>query len=273
VGFIPDSPLGRPARYPEAYDPALLFAVDRSPQRLALGVGDALPFAGADHWTAWEATWRDGSGRPRVGVVTFDVPCTSPRLVESKSVKLWLASLANERFATPAACADVLAADLRRATGADVDVRVHPPDAWPGVLARAEPPGDVIDDDVPADPPEAPDPALLRQRAGRVEETLRLRSFRSVCPVTAQPDHADVLVSYRGRPLDRSSLAAYLAAFRRHPGFHEHCVEQIFVHVLSACAPDALRVEARFTRRGGIDINPVRARGMSAGSSPPTLRQ
>jgi 7-cyano-7-deazaguanine reductase len=100
-----------------------------------------------------------------------------------------------------------------------------------------------------------------------------MRSFRSVCPVTGQPDMAEVSIAYRGPRIARAALYAYLLGFRRHPGFHEHCVERIFVDVDRACRPEALRVEARFARRGGVDINPLRSRGMTGGALAPTLRQ
>lgn len=273
MGSIPDSPLGKATRYPEAYDPGLLYPIERAPQRAVIGVGAALPFSGIDRWTAWEATWLDASGRPRVAIVTFDVACTSPRLVESKSVKLWLTSLANARFASPAALASALARDLSAAVGADVDVGVHLPSDWARLLARRDPPGEALDDEVPDALPAAPDVAVLRCAGDDVEETLYTRAFRSLCPVTGQPDYADVVVAYRGARLARPALYAYLMGFRQHPGFHEHCVERIFVDLATACQPQALLVEARFTRRGGVDINPVRAAGRPVHASSPTFRQ
>src|ERR687896_73983 len=109
MGTIPDSPLGKAIHYPETYEAGLLYPVDRAPQRDALGLSEPLPFAGVDRWTAWELTWLDRSGRPQATIATFDVPCTSPRIVESKSVKLWLASLYNERFDSATTVRDLLA--------------------------------------------------------------------------------------------------------------------------------------------------------------------
>lgn len=272
MGTILDSPLGKAARYPDRYDPALLYPVERAPQREALDVGAVLPFVGVDRWTAWEATWLDEAGRPRVAVATFDVPCVSPRIVESKSVKLWLASLNHATFASPADFGAALRRDLAAAVGADVDVRVHLPADWSVALARHDPPGVAIDDEVPLAHPLSPDPDVLRCVAEEADETLLLRSFRSVCPVTGQPDYADVTIAYRGPRILRAALRTYLLGYRQHPGFHEHCVERIFVDVQRACAPSALRVEARFARRGGVDINPVRSTGIVAPGAP-TLRQ
>lgn len=273
MGSIPESPLGKATRYPDAYDPALLYPVERAPQREELGLREPLPFGGLDRWTAWEATWLDAGGRPRVAIVTFDVPCTSPRLVESKSVKLWLASLAHERLDGTEALHATLRRDLSRATGADVDVAVHLPPQWSRLHARAMPAGIVVDDEASATLPARPDAELLRSGGNPVDETLVMQTFRSLCPVTGQPDYADIVIGYRGARIDRGSLLAYLIGFRQHPGFHEHCVERIFVDVDHACRPERLRVEARFTRRGGVDINPVRARGLPSTPSVPTLRQ
>jgi 7-cyano-7-deazaguanine reductase len=273
LGSIPDSPLGRATRYPEAYDPALLYPVERAPQREALGFAGALPFGGADHWTAWEVGWLDAARRPRVAIATFAVPCESPRIVESKSVKLWLASVNHAIFATVEELRQALVRDLSAAIGARIEIAVDLPETW-GRHVRREFAGVSIDDDPPAAHPDAPDASLLRAAGGVVEETLVTHGFRSVCPVTGQPDYASVAIATRGPRLDRAALAAYLAGFRRHPGFHEHCVERIFADVLRACAPEALRVEARFTRRGGVDINPVRATpGLSLAPSAPTFRQ
>lgn len=259
MGTIDDSPLGKSTQYPDEYDAALLYAVERAPQRASLGVGDALPFTGHDRWTVWEAAWLDDVRRPRTAIVTFSVPCASPRIVESKSVKLYFASLNHATLATPRDAEALLRRDLSQATGSDVDVAIDMPERW-SAHARADPAGIVIDDVVPADFPEAPDAACLHAvDAAEVDETLVFNGFRSVCPVTGQPDYATVRIAYRGAPIERAALAAYLFGYRRHPGFHEHCVERMFADVAARCRPSALCVDARFTRRGGVDINPVRA--------------
>jgi 7-cyano-7-deazaguanine reductase len=273
MGTIPDSPLGKATRYPEVYDAGLLYPVERAPQRHALGLSGTLPFAGADCWTAWELAWLDGSGRPQVAIASFEVPCTSPRIVESKSVKLWLASLYNERFDSAATVRELLVRALCAATGATVDLRLDLPETWER-YARRESDGEPLDDEVPATFPSFPDASLLRAGGANVDEALVSRTFRSVCPVTDQPDYACVTIRYRGRRIDRPALAAYLYGYRRHPGFHEHCVERIFVDVMRACVPDRLAVEARFTRRGGVDINPFRTSdATSASRVAPALRQ
>jgi 7-cyano-7-deazaguanine reductase len=273
VGTIPDSPLGRATRYPDAYDPGLLYAVERAPQRDALGLAGALPFRGADHWTAWEVGWLDPERCPRAGIARFAVPCASPRIVESKSVKLWLASVNHAVFATADELRHALERDLAAAIGVPIDVAVDLPPTW-ARHARGELAGASIDEVAPASRPAAPDASLLRAGTQTADETLVTHGFRSVCPVTGQPDYASIAIACRGPRLDRAALAAYLFGYRLHPGFHEHCVERIFIDIARACGPEALRVEARFTRRGGVDINPVRATpGMPLAPSTPTLRQ
>jgi 7-cyano-7-deazaguanine reductase len=274
MGTPDGSPLGKATVYPHRHDPALLYAVERAPSRAGLGLDPAapLPFEGADGWTAWEAQWLDADGRPQAAVVRFTVPATSPAIVESKSVKLYFTALDDTRFASADDFRATVARDLSAATGADVRVAlVDPRDA--GALARGAPAGTSLDTLPLAHVPAAPDAAQLALAAGHADETLVTERFRSVCPVTGQPDYASVAIAYRGRAIDAAALRAYLVAFRHHPGFHETCVERIFVDVDRACTPEALAVSARFTRRGGIDINPWRRRGDAAILERPTLVQ
>jgi 7-cyano-7-deazaguanine reductase len=272
VGSVPDSPLGKATHYAERYDPALLYAVERAPQRDALGLRAPLPFEGADAWTAWEANWLDDTGKPQVAVVRFDVPATSGSIVESKSVKLYFTALNQSRFAHADDYRATLARDLSDATGSAVRVQLVEPHDY-ARLARHEPAGESLDDLPLRAIHDVPDAAQLAAGGAPVAETLVTRLFRSVCPVTGQPDYATVQVAYRGARIDRESLLAYLCAFRRHPGFHEHCVERIFVDIGRACAPDALGVVARFTRRGGIDISPWRRAGDVTLAAAPTAVQ
>jgi 7-cyano-7-deazaguanine reductase len=245
-------PLGHATSYPDRYDPALLFPVSRGPQREALGLGAALPFTGADVWTAYEHTWLDGRGVPRIAMLSLEVPFDSPFIVESKSVKLYLGSFAQTRFDDEASVLATVGRDLSAAAGAPVQVSVLR-EARIAPLA-----GDSIDgEDVSADRYEV-DPSLLRAGGASVAESLRSDLFRSVCPVTGQPDYASVSIAYRGARIDRGALLRYLVSYRLHAGFHEHCAERIFVDIASRCGCEALTVHARFTRRGGLDINPFR---------------
>ena len=263
------SPLGRAVSYAERYEPGLLFPVERAPQRALLEIGADLPFRGADVWTAYELSWLDVVGKPQVAIATFVVPADSPRLVESKSVKLYLASINQERFASAAAVGETLARDLSGATGAAVAVTLTLPGDF-GAVRREELAGDSLDAEPLGAARDTPSPESLSASGPPLTETLHSNLFRSLCPVTGQPDYAGVQLAYRGARIDRAGLLAYIVSFRRHPGFHEHCVERIFMDVWRRCRPEALSVCARFTRRGGIDINPYRTSG--DGPLPPNAR-
>jgi len=251
------APLGHATPYPDAYDATLLFPVPRGPQRLEIGLTGALPFTGADTWTAFEMTWLDAQGKPQVAIATFVVPADSPAIVESKSVKLYLGAFAQTRFDDTGEVRATLERDLALATGGPVHVALDAPAMF--LTARcADLEGERLDDLSVTIQRYQPTPDLLRADGPDVVETLKTDLFRSLCPITFQPDFASVQVAYRGPAIDRESLLRYLVSFRCHPGFHEHCVERIFVDVLARCRCDALTVYARFTRRGGVDINPYR---------------
>ncbi|MBP6797038.1 MAG: NADPH-dependent 7-cyano-7-deazaguanine reductase QueF [Luteimonas sp.] len=251
-----DSLLGREVAYPRHYDPSLLFPIPRAAARAELGLGAALPFEGVDRWHAYELSWLDANGKPHVATATIDVPAGSPNLVESKSLKLYLNSYNATRFGDAETVRARIAADLSQAAGAAVDVRFGlPPFAADDDDAV---PIDALD--VAIDRYGPPDATLLAADGDAlVEETLRSDLLKSNCPVTGQPDWAGVRIAYRGPRIDRAGLLRYLVSFRDHAEFHEQCVERIFVDVLARCRPQALSVEARYTRRGGLDINPWRA--------------
>ena len=251
------APLGRATTYPDAYDAALLFPVPRAPQRAEVGLSGALPFTGADIWTAYELTWLDPHGKPQVAIATLVVPAASPSIVESKSVKLYMGSFAQTRFGGTAEVRETMERDLALATGGPVQVALDAPAMF--LTARcADLDGERLDSLAVTIQRYQPAPDLLGAEGPEVEETLKTDLFRSLCPITLQPDFASVQIAYRGPAIDRASLLRYLVSFRGHPGFHEHCVERIWVDVMARCGCDSLSVYARFTRRGGVDINPFR---------------
>jgi 7-cyano-7-deazaguanine reductase len=253
-----DSPLGKPAAYRDRYDPGLLFPLERAPQRGALGLGGTLPFSGADLWTAYELSWLDARGKPEVAIARLDVPAESPCIVESKSMKLYLNAFSQSPFDSAAAVERTLAADLGRGFGAPVAVELIGARAF-ARLRLAELSGEVIDDLAIEVHDYSPRPDLLAASGPAVEEALVSHLFKSNCPVTGQPDWGSVQVRYRGPRIDRAGLLRYLVSFRQHAGLHEHCVERIFVELRERCRTEKLTVYARFTRRGGIDINPFRS--------------
>ena len=254
------SPLGKTTVYADRYDPKLLFPIPRAGKRAEIGVDVPLPFHGTDIWNAYELSWLDPLGKPKVAVAEFRIPATSPNLVESKSFKLYLNGFAQERLAGVDALRALLQKDLTAAAGATVEVTLHP--ARTAAHAFADLEGEPIDDlPVRIDDYGPPKAGYLRAdtKAAVVEETLVCDLLRSNCPVTGQPDWGSVQIRYRGVPIDREGLLRYLVSFRTHTEFHEQCVERIFMDVTAQCAPERLDVYARYTRRGGLDINPFRS--------------
>jgi 7-cyano-7-deazaguanine reductase len=254
-----ESPLGRQVSGSAEYDPSLLFPIARSEGRARLGLGEgSLPFYGTDVWHGYELSWLEAGGRPRVALGRIEVPADSPRMVESKSLKLYLNAFNGSTFADAGTVRAAIARDLGEATGAVVTVTLAGLDdpAFHGVAA----PGECIDEAPFEGPVDRPARALLRADADAiVGETLHSHLLRSLCPVTAQPDWATVVVSYRGPRLDRAALLSYLVAFREHQDFHEQCVERMYLDLAAILSPEMLAVQALYTRRGGLDISPWRS--------------
>ena len=252
-------PLGRATPYPEHFDPGLLYPMERVAGRSGLLAKGSPRLHGADLWVAYELSWLAPGGMPQVAIAEFEVPCDSPRLVESKSLKLYLNSCNQTVFAGPGAVREQLAADLSAAAGAPVGVRLYSPSGY-GRRGLASPPGLCIDAAEVAAPPQEPSPECLRTLSGAaVSEVLHSDLLKTNCPVTGQPDWATLVVAYRGPPIDRAALLAYVVSLRRHSDFHEHCVERIFADLWQRVRPEQLLVAARYTRRGGIEINPWRS--------------
>ncbi|MDQ8021616.1 MAG: NADPH-dependent 7-cyano-7-deazaguanine reductase QueF [Moraxellaceae bacterium] len=258
---VTDSPLGRAVSYRDQYAPELLFPIARIGKREEIGVGDGvLPFVGEDLWNAYELSWLNARGKPVVAIGEVRVPATSPRLVESKSLKLYLNSFNQERFGSREAVEQTIARDLSAAAGAEVGVRIATLDTRPERLI-AYPEGELLDtQDIDIDTYE-PVPGLLSAEQGgeEVSEVLFSHLLKSNCLVTGQPDWGTVIVAYCGSRIDREGLLRYIVSFRQHNEFHEQCVERIFMDITRQCAPKRLAVWARYTRRGGLDINPFRA--------------
>ena len=254
-------PLGKPTAYAAEYDPGLLCPVPRRLKRDELGLAAPLPFRGVDLWNAYELSWLTPQGKPVVAMAECRIPCTSPNLIESKSFKLYLNSFNQTRFASFEEVRALLSQDLGGAAGAPVDVRLIPAAEFAGETFGALP-GRCIDElDVTIDAYHL-DPALLANAADAqrpVVEELHSHLLKSNCLVTRQPDWGSVLVRYAGPRIDPAALLRYLISFREHNEFHEQCVERIFVDLLRYCRPEKLTVYARYTRRGGLDINPFRS--------------
>jgi 7-cyano-7-deazaguanine reductase len=258
---LDQAPLGKNSDNPSQYSPELLFPISRTTNRLALGIeSNALPFFGVDIWNAYELSWLNTKGKPQIGIATFMVPADSPNIIESKSWKLYLNSLNNHAFDSEESLIKTLRTDLSAVAGASVSVKIAKPDMLAKTGMR-ELQGKLLDRlDIDINTNEQPRAELLSADHTQppVDECLVTHLLRSSCPVTGQPDWASVQINYVGGQINEEGLLRYLIAFREHQEFHEHCVEKIFVDIKKTCRPTKLSVYARYTRRGGIDINPFR---------------
>ena len=255
-----DAPLGKTQGYVDQHDPSLLYPIPRQAQREPLGIAadQALPFVGEDVWTAYEVSWLLPGGRPVVRVAEFRIPAQSPHIIESKSFKLYLNSL-NQTHASQAQVQQWLETHLSEAAGAPVDVKLMHLDDW---IERdiKRPIGQCLDElEVDCDDLAAPQPALLSASGAVISERLYSHLLKSNCPVTGQPDWATVVIDYTGPKVNAEGLLRYIVSYRRHNDFHEHCVEKMFLDLQERCHPEHLSVQARYTRRGGLDINPWRS--------------
>lgn len=253
--------LGKTTDYRDTYDASLLQGVPRSLNRDPLGLkADNLPFHGADIWTLYELSWLNANGLPQVAVGQVELDYASLNLVESKSFKLYLNSFNQTRFASWDEVRSTLQRDLSACAQGAVSVTLYRVDELEGQPV-AHFAGLCIDDqDIAIDNYEF-DAALLTDAASGdvVEETLVSHLLKSNCLITHQPDWGSVQIQYRGGQIDREKLLRYLVSFRHHNEFHEQCVERIFTDIQRFCQPESLSVYARYTRRGGLDINPWRS--------------
>ncbi|MFV0477426.1 MAG: NADPH-dependent 7-cyano-7-deazaguanine reductase QueF [Parahaliea sp.] len=256
--------LGRQVPVSERYSPQLLFPISRSQARDQLGLdGQALPFTGMDIWHAYELSWLDENGRPVSWVGRFYIPANSRYLVESKSFKLYLNSLNNERLASAEAARELICADVSHCAGAPVSLELLSVEA--SGLTGQPLPGQCLDHLHACYKDEAPVASMLvpgqDERTQRRGMSVHTHLLRSLCPVTGQPDWASVWIDMRGGVLDKCSLLHYLLCYRNHQEFHEQCVERIFRDIQQVCEPSELHVQAFYTRRGGLDITPFRSTG------------
>lgn len=270
---LANAPLGKSSDYPDVYNPGLLFPVAREENRRRLGLDDGRwPWFGEDLWQAWEVSWLRPGGIPAVAWAEIRFPAVSPSIIESKSLKLYLNSLNQTVFSSMAQVHDVITRDLSSASGAAVRVELHSVDQ--GFPAVGRPQGyELIDDEPVEGPGYEYNPESLSASGSVVTEKLCSHLLKSNCPVTGQPDWATVMVSYSGPAIDRAGLLKYIVSFRQKQDFHEHCVETIFMDLMSRCTPEALTVCARYTRRGGLDINPWRSTSADAEAGDRLVRQ
>lgn len=255
-------PLGKSVAYPETYDPSQLQAISRANGRQTLPV-QQLPMQGSDLWNAYEVSWLDANGKPQVACAQLVFPSSSPNMVESKSLKLYLNSFNQSRFDSLESVHSALHTDLSAKAGASVTIDLFLPEQWQSALSVSAPCGMNLDALDVGELSVEPDASLLEFRGGTEKSgessVYYSNLFRSRCPVTGQPDWATVEIEVSGRQPEPASLLNYLLSYRNNDEFHEQCVERIFADIYQAGTPQALSVYARYTRRGGLDINPLRS--------------
>ncbi|CAN1567260.1 COG0780 Enzyme related to GTP cyclohydrolase I [Burkholderiaceae bacterium] len=275
------SELGKTSAYVDHYDASVLFPIPRQTKRDEIGVTGQPPFLGADLWTAFELSWLNLRGKPQVALARITVPAESTHIVESKSFKLYLNSFNNTRLADAAEVQTRMRQDLSSAVWhggpmmAGVGVQLVLPEQFDREPVH-ELDGLSLDRlDLDCDVYQ-PTPSLLSTTSGEapVTETLTSNLLKSNCLVTGQPDWGSVRIKYSGPQIDQAGLLRYIVSFRNHNEFHEQCVERIFMDIWQQCQPSRLEVYARYTRRGGLDINPWRtSHPQAAPSNVRTARQ
>jgi 7-cyano-7-deazaguanine reductase len=255
-----DEHYGHAVEYVTTYRPSLLTSVPRQAQRQALGMTpETLPFRGVDVWNAYEFSWLNDRGRPEVALAQLRIPAQSLNIIESKSLKLYLGSYSGTRFGRRAEVSHTLESDLTLAARGPVNVTLLSPEQVQqngiGTLV-----GQSLDNlDVEMDEFFWNPDFLQIESTTIIRESLHTHLFKALCPMTGQPDFASILIQYNGQRINHQGLLKYLLSYREHPEFAEHVCERIFTDIINRCSPERLTVQARFSRRGGIDINPFRS--------------
>jgi len=255
---MPKLLLGKTATYESQYNSELLYPVTRQQNRNELGItSEALPFTGEDVWHAYELSWLNSKGKPQVAIGRFTFPCTTPNLIESKSLKLYLNSLNNALFEHWNQIIATMKRDLSACAGGEVKIELFNVKHFtPQVYSPLR--GTCLDDlDIDINEYEV-NAKYLKTGNEIVSETLYSHLLKSNCLVTGQPDWGAVEIQYEGPEIDRENLLRYIVSFRNHNEFHEQCVERIYTDIWRHCSPTSLTVLACYTRRGGLDINPYR---------------
>lgn len=265
TGELHTGPLGESSQYAEGYKADHLFPMPREEGRQAVGLADAPPWFGVDVWTGYEFSWLDERGKPRVAVLRVSVTAKSSHIVESKSMKLYLNGFAQTRFMSDQEVVHRLSIDLGQAVRGEVGIEMIELDDQKLNVQPLD--GYCLDQlDIQVDDYQRNADLLCLAQDESVDasvqavtEQLTTHLFRSLCPVTAQPDWASIVVRYTGPPLHRAGLLKYLVSYRGHQAFHETTIERIYADIWQRCQPVELEVCGYFLRRGGLDISPRRS--------------
>lgn len=253
------STLGKQTDYDAHYNPDKLFPISRKVKRDEIGVPDVLPFFGFDLWNHYEVSWLNHHGKPVVAMAEISYGCDTPCIIESKSMKLYFNSFNNTRFTDEHEVQALVQKDLEARVGGSVSVRVFPLTTLHNATVFAGMQGECLDELPVECTTYTVDPSFLSTEANDVEETLTSNLLKSNCLVTNQPDWGSVQITYQGKKIHREGLLRYIVSFRNHNEFHEQCIERIFMDIMKHCKPNVLTVYGRYTRRGGLDINPYRS--------------
>ncbi|HXW60601.1 MAG TPA: NADPH-dependent 7-cyano-7-deazaguanine reductase QueF [Myxococcota bacterium] len=251
------APLGQTSPYPKHYDKKLLYPVMRNKQREAMGFPADIQFFGCDIWNCYELSWLNEKGKPKRASFSFILQSSSTYLAESKSVKLYLNSLNHHRFGSEEQVRETIERDLSSLCETEVTVQLNPQSLK--TIKNSVAPYYCLDElDVAIDIYER-DPSLLKiDTQVTIEDQVVTHLYKSHCLCTGQPDWGSIFIDYKGPKIMRESLLKYLISYYDHVGFAENCIEQIYVDLMQGARFERLRVFGRFTRRGGIDINPYR---------------
>lgn len=263
------SPLGKKVTYIETYAPDLLFPIARAEAREASRINPKL-FQGYDIWNGYELSWLNPQGKPEIALLELQIAANSTHLVESKSLKLYLNSFNQTKFTSKEVVEQTLHHDLSQAVQGSISLKLF---TTPKAEAFKEPPGSCLDLLDIETSTYSIDPRFLKTYPEQVEETLHSNLLKSNCLATGQPDWGTLIIHYHGPKIDHEGLLKYIISYRGHAGFHEHCVEQIYQHLYDYCKPKKLTVYARYTRRGGLDINPFRSNFEAQPSNERLIRQ
>lgn len=258
--IIPEeSELGKKSDYVSSYDPTKLLPIPRKMKRDEIGVPNILPFSGFDLWNHYEVSWLNEKGKPVVALAEIIYDCNTPNIIESKSMKLYFNTYNNSKFKDIGIVAKMMERDIAERVNGPVSVRIFTLPVRDNKKQFSCFDGICIDDlDIDCSAYMI-DTNFLTIEEKIVEETLYSDLLKSNCLVTNQPDWGSVLISYKGKKINREGLLRYLISFRNHNEFHEQCIERIFMDIMRFCRPEALTVYGRYTRRGGLDINPYRS--------------
>lgn len=252
--------LGKRSAYQMFYNSKLLFPIPRSVKRLEIGIDleQALPFYGFDNWNHYEVSWLNAKGKPMVAIANIHYDCHSPNIIESKSMKLYFNSFNHTFFEHPTQLVETIKTDIAANIEYPVEVTLHLLSEAQDFMQAKTLSGSCIDTlDVTCQDYEV-NANLLQTTDSIVEETLYSNLLKSNCLVTLQPDWGSVEINYKGRQICHESLLKYIVSFRNHNEFHEQCIERVFIDIIKHCQPEKLTVYGRYTRRGGVDINPLR---------------